>query len=114
MATRRKDKRRRMGARASDPATRARAHLDLIAAAIKSDRIVADLLNVSPSQVSRWRKGQLPDPANADRLAGLALVVEMLLRWLHPSSIPGWLDGINAHLGDRSPAYMLREGELGE
>ncbi|HKK93721.1 MAG TPA: hypothetical protein VJ925_09810 [Longimicrobiales bacterium] len=87
-------------------------HLDTIRAVVGSDRTVAFILDVSPAQVSRWRKGQTPDPDNADRLAGLALVVEMLARWLHPDTVEGWLDGPNAHLGDRTPAYLLRRGKV--
>jgi transcriptional regulator with XRE-family HTH domain len=112
MATRRKDIRKRAGTRASTPGNRAKHHLDLIGSAIRSDRAVADLLGVAPSQLTRWRRGQAPGAENAFRLAGLSFVIESLLGWLEPSVIPSWLNGINAHLGDRSPAYMLREGEL--
>jgi hypothetical protein len=113
MATRRKTPRRR--AKASFSAgDLARVHLDTIRAALGSDRRVADVLEVSPSQVSRWRRGQVPDMDNADRLAGLALVCEMLLRWLEPEVIPPWLEGVNAHLGGRSPAFLLRHGEVAE
>jgi len=99
---------------AAHPSRLARAHLDTIAAGVRSDRAVAGLLGISPSQVSRWRKGQVPDIQNADRLAGLALIVEMLLRWLEPEAIPGWLEGPNAHLGDRSPTYLLRHGQVAD
>lgn len=79
-----------------------------------ADRAIATLLDVSPSQVSRWRHGQVPDPENADRLAGLALVVEMLARWIHPDTVEGWLHGAHAHLDDRSPAYLIRHGRLAD
>ncbi len=89
-------------------------HLDSIRSVLGADRTVARILDVSPAQVSRWRKGQTPDPDNADRLAGLALVVEMLARWLHPDTVEGWLDGMNAHLNDRTPAYLLRRGQVAD
>ena len=89
-------------------------HLDICQAVLGSDRAISTILGVSPSQVSRWRKGQLPDLDNADRLAGLALVVEMLARWLDPGVVGGWLSGVHAHLGDRSPAYMIGEGLVAE
>ncbi len=92
----------------------ARSHLDTCRAALGSDRAVAEILGVSPSQVSRWRGGQLPDLHNADRLAGLALVVEMLSRWLAPEVREGWLHGPNAHLADRSPAYLIRLGRVAD
>lgn len=91
-----------------------RVHLDTVRAVLGSDRAIAALLQVSPSQVSRWRRGQAPDPDNADRLGGLALVVEMLARWLDPTTIPDWLEGPNVHLGDRSPAYLLRRGRVAD
>lgn len=89
-------------------------HLDALRSVLGSDRIIAELLDVSPSQVSRWRHGQRPDPDNADRLGGLALVVEMLARWLHPETIEGWLRGSNLHLDDRSPTYTLRQGGVAD
>ena len=69
---------------------------------------------MSPSQISRWKRGQEPDPENADRLAALALVVEMLTRWLGVEVIEGWLNGPNAHLGGRTPKYVLHRGQLAE
>jgi hypothetical protein len=64
--------------------------------------------------VSRWRKGQAPDAENADKLAGLALIVEMLGRWLEPEAIEGWLLGSHAHLEDRSPAYLVGRGIIAD
>ena len=96
------------------PGPGARAHLDTCRSALGSDRAVADILGVSPSQVSRWRSGQLPDLDNADRLAGLALVAEMLSRWLAPEVREGWLHGPNAHLADRSPAHLIRLGRVAD
>lgn len=91
-----------------------RGHLDTLRSVLGSDRTVAELLAVSPSQVSRWRRGQVPDAANADRLGGLALVVEMLARWLDPTTIEEWLLGPNLHLDDRSPAYLIRSGRVAD
>lgn len=101
-----------MDATISNPISPTVQHLDNIRTILGSDRTVARILDVSPAQVSRWRRGQTPDPDNADRLAGLAFVVEVLSRWLQPATIEGWLDGPNLHLGDRSPAYLLRRGDV--
>lgn len=90
------------------------AHLAMTRSVLGTDRAIAGLLDVSPSQVSRWRRGQVPDPDNADRLAGLALVVEMLARWLHPETVVGWLHGPNLHLDGRTPAYLIRHGRLAD
>ncbi len=96
------------------PGPGARQHLATCRAILGSDRAVAVILGVSPSQVSRWRTGQLPDPDNADRLAGLALVVEMLTRWLSAAVVESWLHGPNAHLSDRSPVYLIRLGRVAD
>ena len=89
-------------------------HLETCHEALGSDRATANILGVSPSQVSRWRRGQTPDIDNADRLAGLALVVEMLGRWLEPEALPGWLMGAHAHLEGRAPAYSIGQGSIAD
>ena len=91
---------------------RARSHLTMIRSVVHSDRALAEILGVSSSQVSRWRRGQRPDRDNADRLAGLALVVEMLLRWLEPDIVEEWLTGANAHLDGATPAYFIQQSQL--
>jgi hypothetical protein len=96
------------------PESLARRHLDTIRSVLGSDRAVATLLSVSASQVSRWRRGQVPDIDNADRLGGLALVVEMLARWLHPDVIEGWLNGANQHLDGATPASMIRRSRVAD
>lgn len=62
----------------------------------------------------RWRRGQTPDLDNADKLAGLALVVEMLGRWLEPEASAGWLMGAHAHLDGRPPAHLIRQGSVAD
>jgi hypothetical protein len=89
-------------------------HLQICRQALGSDRAVAYTLGISASQVSRWRRGQTPDIDNADKLAGLALIVEMLGRWLQPEALPGWLTGVHAHLDDRSPAYLIGRGRIAD
>ncbi len=93
---------------------RAQSHLKMIRAGVRSDRGIADVLGVAHSQVSRWRQGQRPDRANADRLAGLALVVEMLLRWLDADIVEEWLTGANAHLDGATPSYFIQHSRLAE
>lgn len=81
--------------------------------AFPSDAQVAEALGVDRAQVKRWRDGRTaPGPENADRLIGLDTAVELLSGYLEPSSIPKWLMGINAHLGDRRPIDLLRRGNL--
>lgn len=89
-------------------------HLETIRFAVGSDRAISEIVGVSPSQITRWRRGQEPDPENADRLAALALVIEMLTRIVHVDVIEEWLTGANAHLAGRTPTYLLRRGRLAE
>jgi len=89
-------------------------HLFVCRRGLGSDRAVAGILDVSPSQISRWRRGQVPDIDNADRLAGLSLVVEMLERWIERETVEDWIGGANAHLHDRSPAFLIRRGQVAD
>ncbi len=83
--------------------------------AFPSDAQVAEALGVDRSQVKRWREGQTePGPENAARIVGLDTVVELLSGYLEASSIAKWLWGMNAHLGDRRPIDLLRQGNLSE
>lgn len=93
---------------------RAQSHLKTIRIGVRSNRSIAAVLGVSHSQVSRWKQGQRPDRDNADRLAGLALVVEMLLRWLDADIIEEWLTGANAHLDGATPSYFIQRSRLAE
>jgi uncharacterized protein (DUF2384 family) len=95
------------GARVSD-------RLDHIARVLGSDAAVADALAVNRAQPGRWREGQTPDPDNRDRIIGLDAVIALLSGFLAEESIPRWLEGVNAHLGDRRPIALLRRGQVSE
>ena len=67
------------------------------------------------AQVKRWLDGETePGPGNRERVVGLDAVIALLAGYLEPSSIPKWLMGTNAHLDDRRPVDVLREGNLSE
>lgn len=83
--------------------------------AFPSDAQLAQALGVNRSQVKRWREGETePGQENADRIVGLDAAVALLSGYLEPTSIPKWLMGVNAHLGDRRPIDLLRERNLSE
>ncbi len=79
-----------------------------------SQRRLADLLGVSPAQVSRWRQGGGIDLANAERVDLLELVVASLLRLYPAEAAELWLQGFNPHLGDRRPIDLVRAGRAQE
>jgi uncharacterized protein (DUF2384 family) len=79
-----------------------------------SQRRVADLLGVSPAQVTRWRKGGGIDLVNAERVDLLELVLASLLRLYPAEAAEQWLLGLNPRLGDRRPIDLVRAGRTQE
>jgi DNA-binding transcriptional regulator YdaS (Cro superfamily) len=79
-----------------------------------SQRKLADALDVSPAQVSRWIRGQGIDPENAERVDTLDLVMANLARVYEPDIATEWLYGMNPHLRDRQPIYFIRQGRAEE
>lgn len=80
----------------------------------RSQRRLAELLGVSPAQVSRWQRGQGIDPVNADRVDLLEHVMSGLLRVYSPEAAERWLVGLNPHLRDRRPIDLIRAGRSRE
>lgn len=79
-----------------------------------SQRRLAELLGVSPAQVTRWRRGQGIDEINAQRVDLLELVMSNLLR-LYPAEVAErWLDGANPHLRGHRPIDLIRAGRTRE
>ncbi|MET0396683.1 MAG: hypothetical protein ABW277_07665 [Longimicrobiaceae bacterium] len=97
-----------------DRGARIAARCDFAGRAFGSDAELARLLGVDRSRITRWRQGDLPDPANADRVVGIDAVVELLSGFLDERSISKWLYGVNAHLADRRPVDVLVSGRLSE
>lgn len=79
-----------------------------------SQRRLAELLDVSPAQVTRWRRGQGIDEANAQRVDLLELVMSSLLRLYAADAAERWLAGVNPHLGGRRPVDLIRAGRARE
>jgi DNA-binding transcriptional regulator YdaS (Cro superfamily) len=79
-----------------------------------SQRKLAELLDVSPAQVTRWLKGQGIDAVNADRVDLLEVVMSQLLRLYTPDVAAMWLAGFNPHLRDRRPIDLIRRGQAVE
>lgn len=79
-----------------------------------SQRRLADVMGVSPAQVTRWRRGQGIDELNAQRVDLLELVMSGLLRLYPPEAAEAWLHGLNPHLGGRRPIDLIRAGRARE
>jgi transcriptional regulator with XRE-family HTH domain len=80
----------------------------------RSQRRLAELLGVSPAQVTRWRQGSGIDELNARRVDLLELVMSSLLRLYSPDVAELWLLGLNPHLADRRPIDLVRAGRSHE
>jgi uncharacterized protein (DUF2384 family) len=79
-----------------------------------SQRRLAELLGVSPAQITRWRRGQGIDEANARRVDLLELVMSSLLRLYSPDAAELWLHGANPHLAGRRPIDVIHAGQARE
>jgi transcriptional regulator with XRE-family HTH domain len=79
-----------------------------------SQRRLAELLGVSPAQVTRWRRGQGIDELNAQRVDLLELVMSSLLRLYPAEAAERWLGGANPHLRGRRPIDLIRAGRARE
>ena len=79
-----------------------------------SQRRLAELLGVSPAQVTRWRRGQGIDDVNAGRVDLLELVMANLLRLYPTEAAERWLLGANPGLGGRRPLDLIRRGQTSE
>jgi hypothetical protein len=75
----------------------------------RSQRKLAELLDVNPAQVSRWMRGQGIDDVNAERVDLLELAMSGLLRLYQPDAAYEWLLGLNPHLHDRRPIDVIRQ-----
>jgi hypothetical protein len=83
-------------------------------AAFASDAEMAAALGADRSRAARWKAGEPMDDARWRHLEALDTVAGLLRGWLEPTTIPKWLHGVNAHLGDRRPIDVLRDGRLSE
>ena len=78
--------------------------------AVGGTRRTADLLDVSPSQPSRWISGEsVPGPAQARMLVDLEHVLtHALLVWADVEVVRDWLTSTNAHLDGARPVDWIR------
>jgi hypothetical protein len=81
---------------------------------LHSQRRLAELLDVSPAQITRWRRGQGIDDVNAERVDLLELVLSSLMRVYPVEAVERWLLGLNPHLGGRRPIDLVRRGDARE
>jgi transcriptional regulator with XRE-family HTH domain len=75
---------------------------------------LARIIGVSPSRVSRWLHDEEPDAANRRKVEGVEFVLSRLLDTCERQTALKWLQGFNAHLGNRRPVDLLAQGRISE
>jgi hypothetical protein len=98
----------------SDRAAVFREKLDSLARQFKSKSQLARFLGVDRSRISRWLASEAPDPENRTKVEALEFVLSRLSALLSPETSMKWLLGMNAHLGNRRPIDLLRQGRVAE
>lgn len=91
-----------------------RAKLQRVIDELGGQSVVAKLLGVHRSRVSRWLAGEEPDPRNQARLEGLEFVVTRVRHLMPSGTARKWLSGTNAHLGNRRPLDLIARNRIAE
>jgi hypothetical protein len=80
-------------------------------------KLVAYLGGVRETRaVRQWADGtrEIKDPADERRLRVAYQAATLIAERDRPDVVQAWFLGLNPQLGDRSPARLLREGDLDE
>lgn len=83
-----------------------RAKVEALTQDFGSQRRLANLIGVSPAQVSRWLRSGGVDPDNAEKVDALEHAMASLLRLYDATAAEAWLVGFNPHLGGRPIAIV--------
>lgn len=89
------------------------AKVEALSRDLGSQRRVAELLGVSPSQVGRWLRSGDVDADNAEKVDALEHAMASLLRLYESEAAEAWLEGFNPCLGAR-PIDLVRAGRTSE
>lgn len=81
---------------------------------LDSRSAVADALGVHRSRITRWLAGDQLDPENRAKLDGLEYILSRLLDQMSQTTARKWLEGINAHLGNRRPVDLIANQRVAE
>lgn len=81
---------------------------------LDSRSAVADALGVHRSRITRWLAGDQLDPENRAKLDGLEYILSRLLDQMSRTTARKWLEGINAHLGNRRPVDLIASQRVAE
>lgn len=77
--------------------------------------LLAELLGVKPSQVTRWKQGtQVPSAESARSIMDFAYIVARAESVMHTKVVPIWLDSPNQFLRGSTPRECIKLGRIAE
>lgn len=92
-----------------EPTSSVQLRTAIVISTLGSQRALADLLNVSRSQPSRWQSGEeSPSPEHSRELLDLDHVLARASLLWAPPVVLSWLNGANAFLEGAKPIDVLR------
>lgn len=87
----------------------------MLLAAAGNGALLAELVGVRPSQVTRWRQGvQAPSVESARAIMDFAYIVARAESVMHEKVVPIWLDSPNQFLRGSTPRECIRLGRIAE
>lgn len=77
--------------------------------------LLAELLGVRPSQVTRWKQGtQVPSAESARAIMDFAYIIARAESTMHAKVVPIWLDSPNQFLRGSTPRECIKLGRVAE
>lgn len=77
--------------------------------------LLADLLGVRPSQVTRWKQGaQTPSAESVRAIMDFAYIIARAESVMHDKVVPIWLDSPNQFLRGATPRDCIKLGRIAE
>lgn len=87
----------------------------MLLAAAGNGALLAELIGVKPSQVTRWKQGaQVPSPESARTIMDFAYIVARAEATMHERVVPIWLDSPNQFLRGSTPRECIKLGRIAE
>jgi transcriptional regulator with XRE-family HTH domain len=89
--------------------------LRMLLDAAGSGALLAELVGVTPAQVTRWRQGkQAPSAQAARSVMDFAYIVARAKASMHEKVVPIWFDSPNQFLRGATPRECVRAGHVAE
>ncbi|QIK62070.1 helix-turn-helix domain-containing protein [Leucobacter viscericola] len=89
--------------------------LRMLLGAAGSGALLAELVGVTPAQVTRWKQGkQVPSAEAARTVMDFAYIVTRAESTMHTKVVPIWLDSPNQFLRGSTPRECVRIGRVAE